>query len=99
METVPNVIMDLKAGNIDVAIMDYDNATAYAMQNDDLSTAFVVPMMEGDEPSNCAATMLGNTDLTDYVDALIDKWIESGEMDKWYQDAVTLQLSLTDDAE
>ena len=99
METVPNVIMDLKAGNIDVAIMDYDNATAYAMQNDDLSTAFVVPMMEGDEPSNCAAAMLGNTDLTDYVDALIDKWIESGEMDKWYQDAVTLQLSLTDDAE
>lgn len=99
METIPNVIMDLKAGNIDIAIMDYDNATAYASQNADLATAFEVPMLEGEEPANCAAAMLGNTDLTDYVNTLIQKWLDDGTIDNWYNEAVALQSSLTDDAE
>ena len=64
LETIPNVVMDLKAGNIDIAIMDYDNAYSYAQQNEDLETAFVVPMLEGDEPANCVATVKGNDDLT-----------------------------------
>ena len=99
METIPNVIMDLKAGNIDIAIMDYDNATAYASQNADLATAFEVPMLEGEEAANCAAAMLGNTNLTDYVNTLIQKWLDDGTIDNWYNEAVALQASLTDEAE
>jgi polar amino acid transport system substrate-binding protein len=96
METVPNVVMDLKAGNIDIAIMDYDNAYSYAAQNDDLVTAFKVPMLEGDEESNCAAAMLGNTDLTSAINELIQKYIDDGSMQKWYEEAVELQLSLNE---
>ena len=79
--------------------MDYDNATAYASQNADLATAFEVPMLEGEEAANCAATMLGNTDLTDYVNTLIQKWLDDGTIDNWYNEAVALQSSLTDEAE
>ena len=96
METIPNVVMDLKAGNIDIAIMDYDNAYAYALQNDDLETAFVVPMLEGDEAANCAATMLGNDDLTNYLNDLIQKYIDDGSMQKWYEEAVALQQELAE---
>ena len=96
METIPNVVMDLKAGNIDIAIMDYDNAYAYALQNDDLETAFVVPMLEGDEAANCAATMLGNDDLTNYLNELIQKYIDDGSMQKWYEEAVALQQELAE---
>ncbi len=96
LEAVPNVVMDLKAGNIDIAIMDYDNAYAYAYQNEDLETAFVVPMLEGDAPSNCAASMLGNEELTECFNTLIDEYIADGRMQQWYEDAVALQLSLTE---
>lgn len=96
METIPNVVMDLKAGNIDIAIMDYDNAYAYAMQNDDLETAFVVPMLDGDEAANCAATMLGNDDLANYLSELIQKYIDDGSMQKWYEEAVALQQELAE---
>ena len=96
LETIPNVVMDLKAGNIDIAIMDYDNAYAYAKQNDDLETAFVVPMLEGDEAANCAASMKGNDDLTNYLNELIQKYIDDGSMQKWYEEAVALQLSLSE---
>ena len=97
LETVPNVVMDLKAGNIDLAIMDYDNAYAYAYQNEDLETAFVVPMLEGDEAANCAASMKGNDDLTAYLNEVIQKFIDDGSMQKWYDEAVAIQLALADD--
>ncbi len=96
METIPNVVMDLKAGNIDIAIMDYDNAYSYALQNEDLETAFVVPMLEGDEAANCAATMLGNDDLANYLNELIQKYIDDGSMQKWYEEAVALQQELAE---
>ena len=56
-------------------------------------------MLEGEEAANCAATMLGNTDLTDYVNTLIQKWLDDGTIDNWYNEAVALQSSLTDEAE
>lgn len=94
LETVPNVVMDLKAGNIDLAVMDYDNAYNYAYQNEDLETAFVVPMLDGDEAANCGAAMLGNDDLTQYLNTLIQGWIDDGTMQKWYEEAVALELEL-----
>lgn len=96
LETVPAMIMDLKAGNIDIAIMDNDNAIAYANQNDDLATAFKVPMLEGDEESNCAAAMKGNDDLVTYINGLIAGYIEDGSMQKWYEEAVLIQQSLVE---
>ncbi|MBM6830244.1 amino acid ABC transporter substrate-binding protein [Anaerotignum lactatifermentans] len=96
LETVPAMIMDLKASNIDIAIMDYDNAYAYANQNDDLVTAFKVPMLEGDEESNCAAAMKGNDDLVTYINGLIAGYIEDGSMQKWYEEAVLIQQSLVE---
>ncbi len=96
LETVPAMIMDLKAGNIDIAIMDNDNAIAYANQNSDLATAFKVPMLEGDEESNCAAAMKGNDDLVTYINGLIAGYIEDGSMQKWYEEAVLIQQSLVE---
>ncbi|MGN1230339.1 MAG: ABC transporter substrate-binding protein [Anaerotignum sp.] len=96
LETMPNIVMDLKAGNIDIAIMDFDNAYAYANQNADLVTAFKVPMLEGDEDSNCAAAMKGNEDLVNYINELIQKYIDDGSMQKWYEEAVLIQQSLTE---
>lgn len=97
LETIPNVIMDLKAGNIDIAIMDYDNAYAYANQNDDLVTAFKVPMLEGDEESNCAMAMKGNDNLIDYVNELIHKYTDDGSIQKWYEEAVLIQQSMMEE--
>lgn len=96
LETMPNIVMDLKAGNIDIAIMDFDNAYAYANQNEDLVTAFKVPMLEGDEESNCAAAMKGNEDLVNYINELIQKYVDDGSMQKWYEEAVLIQQSLTE---
>lgn len=96
LETIPAMIMDLKAGNIDIAIMDNDNAIAYANQNEDLTTAFAVPMLEGDEASNCAMAMKGNDDLVSYVNALIQKYVEDGSLQQWYEEAVLLQQSLAE---
>ncbi|MBQ9092322.1 MAG: transporter substrate-binding domain-containing protein, partial [Anaerotignum sp.] len=94
MEAMPSIIMDLKTGNIDVAVMDMNTAYAYASQNEDLETAFFVPMLPGDEASNCAPAMKGNDDLVNYVNELIQKYIEDGSIEKWYEEAVLIQQSL-----
>ncbi|MBQ9091279.1 MAG: transporter substrate-binding domain-containing protein, partial [Anaerotignum sp.] len=94
MEAMPSIIMDLKTGNIDVAVMDMNTGYAYASQNEDLETAFVVPMLPGDEASNCAPAMKGNDDLVNYVNELIQKYIEDGSIQKWYEEAVLIQQSL-----
>lgn len=94
MEAMPSIVMDLKTGNIDVAVMDMNTAYAYASQNEDLETAFFVPMLPGDEASNCAPAMKGNDDLVNYVNGLIQKYIEDGSIEKWYEEAVLIQQSL-----
>lgn len=94
MEAMPSIIMDLKTGNIDVAVMDMNTGYAYASQNEDLVAAFVVPMLPGDESSNCAPAMKGNEDLVSYVNKLIQKFVEDGSIQKWYEEAVVIQQSM-----
>lgn len=96
MEAVPSIVMDLKTGNIDIAVMDMNTAYAYASQNEDLETAFFVPMLPGDEASNCAPAMKGNDDLVNYVNELIEKFTNDGSIEKWYKEAVLIQQSMLD---
>ena len=56
----------------------------------------LILMLDGDEPANCAAAMKGNEDLTNYLNELIQKYIDDGSMQKWYEEAVELQLSLSE---
>ena len=94
LESVPNVITDLKAGNIDVAVIDFDVASGYVLANPDLALTFRIEMLEGDEGSDCGMCMLGNDDLTAYVNELIAKWTKDGSLEAWYQSALQKQAEL-----
>ena len=94
LESVPNVITDLKAGNIDVAVIDFDVASGYVLANPDLALTFRIEMLEGDEGSDCGMCMLGNDDLTAYVNELIAKWTKDGSLEAWYKSALQKQAEL-----
>ncbi|MDD3173149.1 MAG: transporter substrate-binding domain-containing protein [Herbinix sp.] len=94
LETVPLMVSDLKAKNVDVLVMDGINAVMYAQENDDLKVTFDIPQMPGEDGGNSMAIMKGNDDLTTYINSLISGWIADGTMEQWFNDAVALQTEL-----
>lgn len=94
LETVPTLVNDLKVGNVDVLIMDEINGKMYAQENEDLATGFMAQDMEGVDGGNAMALALGNDDLTEYINGLIEGWKEDGSLDQWFADAVALQEQL-----
>lgn len=94
LEAVPVMVADLKAANVDVLVMDSVNAIMYAQENDDLEATFTVPEMPGETGGNSMAILKGNDDLTDFINELLEKWWEDGTLEKWFDEAVSLQVEL-----
>ncbi|MEG0110236.1 MAG: transporter substrate-binding domain-containing protein, partial [Oscillospiraceae bacterium] len=82
---VPQCVEELKMGNVDAVLVDDVTAKQYAdMSGGVISVSKVEVKVDESELGSAAAVMKGNTDLNDYLNGLIKKLWESGDLDKWY---------------
>ncbi|MEG2924373.1 MAG: transporter substrate-binding domain-containing protein [Oscillospiraceae bacterium] len=82
---VPQCVEELKMGNVDAVLVDDVTAKQYAdMSGGVISVSDVEVKVDESELGSAAAVMKGNTDLNDYLNGLIKKLWESGDLDKWY---------------
>ena len=87
LQTIPNLIMELKSGKIEAACLESTVAEGYVSTQDDLMIAMEVPY-EGSV--NAVAVQKGNTELLAAIDAAIDKVLENGQMEQFIQEASAL---------
>ena len=80
--------MELKAGKLDVVMLDYMTVLTYADVNDDLSAVDVgIPnTTEG----YSIAFKKGNTDLTEYVNGVLEKLAADNKIEQFIVDAQKL---------
>ncbi|MEG0178012.1 MAG: transporter substrate-binding domain-containing protein [Oscillospiraceae bacterium] len=87
---VPQCAEELKADNVAAVLMDDVSASQYAKMNPGVISVAKIPVEVDKEASGTsAATMKDNKDLTDYINGVIKKLWDSGDLDKWYLDATT----------
>ena len=87
LQTIPNLIMELKSGKIEAVCLESTVAEGYVSTQDDLMIAMEVPY-EGSV--NAVAVQKGNTELLAAIDATIDKVLENGQMEQFIQEASAL---------
>lgn len=90
LQTIPSLIMELKAGTVEAVCLESTVATGYVTNNDGLAIAMEVPYSEGEGSVNAVAVQKGNTQLLEAVNATIQKLQDNGQMDQFVADAVAL---------
>ena len=82
---LPNIILDLKAGNIDAAIVELPVASGYVKQYPDLaiSDAKVIDETGG----SAIAIKKGNQDLVDQINSTIKRLQDEGTIDQYVVEA------------
>lgn len=82
---LPNIILDLKAGNLDAAIVELPVAEGYVKQYPELaiSDAKVIDETGG----SAIAIKKGNTDLVEQINSTIKRLEEEGTIDKYVIEA------------
>lgn len=85
---VPDLVMELKAGKLDVVYLDYMVALAYGANNEDLTAADLnIPSTDSGYQ---AAVQKGDTELAKFLSEDIAKMKEEGLIDKYIVDAQNL---------
>lgn len=82
---VPNIILELKTGNIDAAIIEVPVAQGYVNNHDDLALASVT--IDDETGGSAIAIKKGNTSLVDSINDTLKRLEEEGLVDKFVQDA------------
>jgi len=85
---VPDIIMELKSGKVDVVYLDYMVALAYAANNDDLTAVDVgIPMVdEGYQ----AAIRKGDAELAEFLNGDIKAMLDQGLVEQYIVEAQNL---------
>ena len=85
LNKLTNLILDLKAGNVDAVIVETPVAEGYVKQYPDLTISSVKTKTDVD---GCAiAIKKGNQDLVDQVNSTLRRLEEDGSMDKFFIEA------------
>lgn len=85
---VQDLVMELKAGKIDVVMLDYMTVLTYADVNDDLSAVDVGIPSDGEGYS--IAMKKGDAELVAYVDSVLDKLAAHNKIEQFIVDAQKL---------
>ena len=88
LKKVQDLVMELKAGKIDVVMLDYMTVLTYADVNDDLSAVDVGIPVDGQGYS--IAIKKGDTELVNYVDTVLDKLAAENLIEQYIVDAQKL---------
>lgn len=83
-----NVVMELKAGKIDVAYLDYMPTLAFASANEDLASKDIGIPVESD--GHAIAVQKGNEEFVEYLDGIVADLLESGKMEEFIVEAQLL---------
>lgn len=83
-----NVVMELKAGKIDVAYLDYMPTLAFASANEDLASKDIGIPVESD--GHAIAVQKGNEEFVEYLDGIVTDVLESGKMEEFIVEAQLL---------
>ena len=85
---VPDLVMELKNGKVDVITLDYMAVLTYAAENDDL-VAVDCGLPSADEGYSIAFQK-GNTEMVEYVNGVLAELKESGAIDQYIIEAQEL---------
>ena len=88
LKKVQDLVMELKAGKLDVVMLDYMTVLTYADVNDDLSAVDVGIPVDGQGYS--IAIKKGDTELVNYVDTVLDKLAAENLIEQYIVDAQKL---------
>ena len=85
---VPDLVMELKNGKVDVITLDYMAVLTYAAENDDLVA--VDCGLPSDDEGYSIAFQKGNTEMVEYVNGVLAELKESGAIDQYIIEAQEL---------
>ena len=86
-----DLVMELQSGKLDAVYVDYLVGLSYCTGNPDLMIKDVG--IEYESQGVAVAFKKGNEEAVEYVNAILDEIVESGEFDQYVQDAVELAAS------
>ena len=92
---LPNIILDLKLGNLDAAIVEVPVAEGYVKQFNELSISDIILKDETNE-GNAIAIKKGNADLVEQVNSTLDRLMQDGSIDKYVVEANEMVNNLTE---
>ncbi len=89
---IPDLIAALQSGRIDGVCLDYVPASLYAKFNDDLEmSAIQYELTDEESQGSCVLVRKGdNDDLIEVINTVLDRVIESGELQQWEDDAIAM---------
>ena len=85
---VQDLIMELRAGKLDVVFLDYMTVLTYAAVNEDLEALDV--NIPSSELGYCVAIQKGNTELVEYVNSVLAELQEAGAIEGYIVEAQQL---------
>ena len=85
---VPDLVMELKNGKVDVITLDYMAVLTYAAENDDLVA--VDCGLPSDDEGYSIAFQKGNTEMVEYVNGVLAELKESGAIEQYIIEAQEL---------
>lgn len=85
LSKLPNIILDLKAGNIDAAIVEIPVAEGYIKQYPDLALSDA--KIKDEVGGSAIAIKKGNQDLVDQINSTLKRLEEDGSIDKFVIEA------------
>ena len=84
LQTIPALVIDLKGENIDAIVMETAVAEGYAKAQEDLAILCEVPY---EANGKGVVVKKGNTDLLNFVNAVVTKVVVNGDMAKFIEEA------------
>lgn len=87
LDKVPNLVLELKSGNIAGVIMETAVAKNYAKSNPDLVVSEIPVTVDESTSGTAACAPKGSTELIDYVNTVIDEVTADGSFDTAVEDA------------
>ena len=88
LKKVQDLVMELKAGKIDVVMLDYMTVLTYAYMNEDLEALDVG--IESTSEGYSIAFKKGDTELVTYVDGILDEMMAAGLVEQYIAEAQIL---------
>jgi polar amino acid transport system substrate-binding protein len=82
---VPDLMLELKTGNVDALVVEYPVAAAYVSKNNDLTISDV--KFANQQKGSAVAFKKGNTEFVDAVNKTLDRLINEKLVDKYVIDA------------
>lgn len=94
LSKLPNIILDLKAGNIDAAIVEIPVAEGYIKQYPDLALSDA--KIKDEVGGSAIAIKKGNQDLVDQINSTLKRLEEDGSIDKFVIEANEIVNSMVE---